>query len=372
MPDAVSIVIADSSRLGTHVLEKILAPVADVSVCRTEEDLRTALGKGPTLCLVSYLWPGIEELFSDLQAHRPETRVILLASPDSNPEKIARLCDEFDAGLVYRPFEPSQVIHEVMLLLSRRPDHVETALQPSLSPSDITGTDLVLRDLAFCRRHHLSYSLLAIRVDGYALLSRELGERVFRDLDWVLMDALSGRLRREDSICFQKPGAILLSLPGTPALGARVLAWRLKRWLGDEGIAVHGFQVVLNTTAGIHAIPPSGALPPPEQIQNVMDMAIMAAERGSANDDERAVQLTAPAQAACAEPSRDDMAAEEPSLDEEALWDSLTAMLSAEQQPGSSPRDVVLQRMARVLSALAENERMALVDQLLMASTSTR
>ncbi len=370
MPDAVSIVIADSSRLGTHMLEKILAPVADVSVCRTEEDLRTALGAGPHLCLVSYLWPGIEELFTDLHAHRPDTSIILLASPDSSPEKIARLCDEFDAGLVYRPFEPSQVIHEVMLLLSRRSDDTQAAAQNTLSVSDITGTELVLRDLAFCRRHHLSYSLLAIRIDGYALLSRELGDKVFRDLDWVLMDALSGRLRREDSICFQKPGAILLSLPGTPALGARVLAWRLKRWLGEDGIAVHGFQVILNITAGIHFIPPTGPLLVPEQIQNVMDMALMAAERGSASDEERSVQLTASAQAACTDPHHDDDQTQESAPDEEALWDSLTAMLSAEQQPGSSPRDVVLQRMARVLSALEENERMALVDKLLMASTS--
>lgn len=382
---SVSIVIADSSRLGTYMLEKILVPYANVVLCHESDGLHAAISKAPQLCLISHQWPKLETLLDDMRIHRPEIHVLLLASPESNPSRLAGLCDEYQAGVLYRPYEPPQVMREILSALSSsRSETDEREVAPPMTP-ELAGPDLVLRDLAFCRRHHLSYSLVALRIEGYALLSCELGEKVFRDLDWLLLEALSQKLRREDSICFTKPGIILLSLPGTPAVGARVLALRLRRWLGDEGVEVHSYQVAVNLAVGIHCMAPhKSEKAGHEEPQSLMDMALWAADQANGKkDDDCAVQLTASARAACSEDlvkqsneETEIAAVDNPQQnamqdDAEHLWDSLEAILREDQSSNddANARETVLKKMARMLACLGENERMQLVDELLMAST---
>ncbi len=388
--EPLSVVIADPSRLGSRVLEQILAPLVYLIPCRDSAEVRAALADNPDLLLVTHNWPELDTLLADLARQRPDFRVLLLASPDTDPSRLASLCEQHGAGVLYRPFEPPQVLREVLHALASPPDSGEHETATPPPPEELAGPELLERDLAFCRRHRLSLSVIALRVDGHAALALELGEKTLRDMEWLLLDTLSGRLRREDSICFSRPGLIVLSLPGTPAPGARVLAHRLRRQLDEEGLEVRGFQVYPSLLAGIHCPPTTEAATP----QQLIDGAVALSEQGLADSDQQAIVLS---QAALdqlglqQEPSgpagpgdREDddpetteaTAAEEEAPaedtgqpDPETLWRSLEEILRSGEPNATSTRDGVLKRLVRVLGRLDENERMILVDELLMAST---
>lgn len=370
-----AIVIADSSRMGTHMLEKILAPLLDLRCCHNDDDLRDSLARNPSVCLISHQWPDLEDMLDEVLTVRPDIQLVLLASPESDSRRLATLCEHYQATLLYRPYQPTQVIRELLQRLAG--DAPAPQQEPlSLGATDIAGPELVLRDMAFCQRHGLPMSLLALRIEDYAALSMELGETALKSMELTLLHAISDKLRREDSVCFHRPGSMAFSLPGTPPLGARVLAHRLRNQLGNEGVSVGGFQVHATLVAGIH----SPENDPSAQAQQIIDEALATAGGAISTDDDSAVQFSESARACTDQllsdnPGEADQQPEpvsatpEPApADPDQLWRSLEEILNSAGEDADSPRQAVLQKLVRVLARLDENARMTLVDELLMAS----
>ena len=368
------IVIADSSRLGTHMLEKVLAPLVELRCCHTDNELRDALANSPNLCLISNQWPHLDNVLDEMLGMRPETRLILLASPESDAHRLAQLCEQYQASLLYRPYQPTQVIREVLHRLAAGELNPPRETR-SLAPTDIAGPELVSRDLAFCRRHRLPMSLLALRIEDYAALSMELGEDVLQGLELSLLETIASKLRREDSVCFHRPGAMVFSLPGTPALGARVLAHRLRDQVSDDGISVDGFEVHATLVAGIHnPLGDETGGEPQEQIEVALACAGDAISGGDDSavlfSDQAMQQSDAALQEPTISPAPSPAPAEGTTTNMEKLWNDLEATLAekAASDDSDSPRQAILGMLIKALRGLDEEERMALVDELLMAS----
>ena len=397
--DALTVVIAESTRLGTHVLEKILEPYMQVRICRDDPALNAALAvpPSPRLCLISYLWPEIDMLLAQLSQHEPPVPAVLLASPDSDPEVLAQLTEQFQCSVLYRPYEPTQVIREVLSQFSKPMAAIPVASEQAVDshepepvapePEEQDGPDqslgILARDQAFCRRHRLPHSVMVLRIQDLENLRLELGEQICEDARSQLVDALDSRLRQEDGLVITDFDQLLLTLPGTPPLGARVLAHRLCAWLQREEFRVQDFRIHFTIAVGIHCLTGEGDETPEESLQLAHEAALVAhanhqtsavhlsdaaseqamhhihREEESADADEtETVQEPAPEPAAVAT---------EP--DPETLWESVQAVLtSADPETAGTARTDVLNRLTATLRLLSENERLALVDELLLAS----
>lgn len=392
--DNLTLVIADSSRLGTRVLEKILAPLVNVALCRDAEQLRAALSADPMprLCLVSHQWPGLDDWLADADSNRPA--VVLLASPDSDAQRLAHLCEDHDAGILYRPYEPAQVMREVLhrIASSTTGGVADKPRQPSAVPSapsrddissneisnDHNGHELLARDRAFCKRHGMPHSVVAIRIQDHDGLIRELGASVVHNAENAMFEALQQRLRQEDGVILREPGRLALTLPGTPPLGARVLAHRLCAWLQKEEFEIHDFHIHFTIAVGIHCLEGESA----ESAESALEEAQSACLVAHANHRSSAVHLSeraselaihhrAPATPEPEPIEAEDIAEPAPQFveqDPEALWQAVENVLAESGRDGDSARDTVMKKLTEVLRHLTESERMTLVDELLLAS----
>ena len=392
--DALTVVIAESTRLGTHVLEKILEPYMQIRVCRDDPALNKALAAPPSprLCLISYLWPEIDVLLAQLRQHQPPVPAVLLASPDSDPQILADLSEQFDCSVLYRPYEPTQVMREVLSQISKPMSPIPLAsdtasdtdaaeepveeLAPQEDPDRLL--DIIGRDQAFCRRHRLPHSVVALRIQDLENLRRELGSQLCDEARSQLVDALQARLRREDGLIVSGVDRLLLTLPGTPPLGARVLAHRLCARLQREEFRVRDFRIHFTIAVGIHCLPTEGEESAEDSVQQAEDAALVA----HANHHTSAVHLSdAASEQAMHHVHRHEQQDEAPplatepadsapvTLDPEALWESVQSVLTESgEDAGSSARADVLKRLTATLRLLNENERLVLVDELLLAS----
>lgn len=397
--EALTVLIAESTRLGTHVLEKMLDPYLTLQICRDDPALNQALAQPatPRLCLISYLWPEIEVLLEQLSSHEPPIPAVLLASPDSDAEVLARLSDSHGCGILYRPYEPTQVIREVLRQIGQRQDIAspESALPPVLS-SDVDATDaieteelpdqenslaILARDQAFCRRHRLPHSILAIIVQDLDNLQRELGDEVCDDAQAALVNALQEKLREEDTLILSDREKIVITLPGTPPLGARVLAHRLCSWLQREEFRIHEFRIHFTIAVGIHSLAQDGNEDAAQALEESLDTALHA--HASARSSAVHLSDTASEQAMHHVHETEEETAPEPepeqtvALDENAtiensdqLWETVVEILTQQHDGSDSDhRSAVISRLTETLKLLDENERMALVDELLLASS---
>lgn len=395
--DALTVIIAESTRLGTHVLEKILEPYMDLRICRDDAALNQGLASppAPRLCLISYLWPEVDVLLAQLQQHNPPIPAVLLASPDSDPATLAALSENFDCSILYRPYEPHQVIQEVLKQISRplvsppltglpvsEPEPEPVNPEPAEEPAPILApVDILARDQAFCRRHHLPHSLMALRLQDMANLERELGTTICDQARQQLFAALADKLRREDGLFVTGANEIILTLPGTPPLGARVLAHRLCAWLQREEFRVDEFRIHFTIAAGIHCLSRESNESPEDALQAAQDAAAVAHASPHASavhlsdvasemamhhvhQDEEAQQDHDAVDEADAPPAE-----EGSTMDPAQLWDTVAAILQRDDATASADtRAEVLERLTAMLRLLDENERMVLVDELLLAS----
>jgi len=386
--DNLNLIIADSSRLGTRMLEKILAPLVDVTLCRDPGQLETALASepAPRLCLISHQWPGLEAWLASDRRQRPG--VVLLASPDSDAKRLAHLCEDHDAGILYRPYEPAQVMREVLHRTALngpqpvRPAPADTPRQttdPAPEKHEPDGAALLARDRAFCKRHGLPHSVVAIRIQDHGGLVRELGSDVVTKAEESMFEALQQRLRQEDGIVLREPGRMALTLPGTPPLGARVLAHRLCAWLQKAEFEINDFHIHFTIAVGIHCLDSESA----ESAESALEEAQSACLVAHANHRSSAVHLSDLAsELAIHHHAQPDETAEEedtpetepaespaaPATDPETLWQNVENVLQESRSDGDSAREAVMKKLTGVLRHLDENERMALVDELLLAS----
>ena len=363
---SVSVVIADSSRLGSVMLERLLAPLLEVVTCTDSGGLDLALRRGPALLMIANQWPGLEALLPGLSERLPQLGIVLMASPDSDAARIAALSERFSTGVIYRPYEARQVMREIFRLISRHsgPAADDVPLVTDSSPDPI---ETLQRDQAFCRRHHLPHSLLALRIDEYASLGEQLGEAALAAAERTLMTMVTSGLRREDHLCEQRPGRLVLSLPGTPAQGARVLAHRLCQQAQEADIRAGGLTTHFVLLAGIHVV--SGV--DTDSLEQDIAVAISTSELANG---EASLQVLL-SDAAC-----DQLGSAAPPLlqdDEQAAsaadseehkgtsWEKIATILNKQDL---SDGQGVIKALSVVFRQLDESTRMTLVDELLLAS----
>jgi GGDEF domain-containing protein len=365
-PLSFSVVIADSSRLGSVMLERLLAPLLDVVVCPDEASLDLALRRRPAMLMVANLWPGLDGLLTDVTGSGGPA-VILMASPDSDAARIASLSTRFGTGVIYRPYEARQVMREMLGLLSTEATTIPTATEvvPVLATTH-DPLEMVQRDQAFCRRHHLPHSLLALRIDEYASLQQQLGADGLAQAENSICTIITDSLRREDHLCEQAPGRLVLSLPGTPPQGARVLAHRLCQQIQNQEIEAAGLMSHFALLAGIHVVGTG------QDLADDIAQAISASELAN-SEDGLTVLLTDSAcdQLSSATPpllksGEDDFSGVAPHATQaQDPWQHIAAML--DESDAETSRDA-MQQLTGLLRRLDEDARMTLVDELLLAS----
>ncbi len=363
---SISVVIADSSRLGSVMLERLLAPLLDVFTCTDNAGLDLALRREPALLLIANQWPGLEALLPGLCDRLPQLGIVLMASPDSDAARIASLSERFSTGVIYRPYEARQVMREIFRLISRHTGPARDDV-PFITDSSPDPLDTLRRDQAFCRRHHLPHSLLAVRIDEYASLGEQLGETALTEAERSLMSMVTGSLRREDHICDQRPGCLVLSLPGTPAQGARVLAHRLCQQAGETDIHAGDLTTHLMLLAGIHIVTGSDV----DALEH--DIAVAVSTSDLANGEASLQVLLSDAacdQLGSAAPpllQDDEPAAASANSAEhnEEPWEKIATILGKQDL---SDGQGAIKALSVVLRQLDENTRMTLVDELLLAS----
>lgn len=364
---SISIVIADSSRLGSVMLERLLAPLLDVVTCTDSAGLDLALRREPALLMIANQWSGLEALLPSLSDRLPQIGIVLMASPDSDAARIASLSERFSTGVIYRPYEARQVMREIFRLISRQTSGPSGDHVPLITDSAPDLLDTLQRDQAFCRRHHLPHSLLALRIDEYRSLGEQLGETALADAERSLMSMVTASLRREDHLCDRRPGHLVLSLPGTPAQGARVLAHRLCQQAQETDLHAGDLTTHLMLLAGIHIVTGSDA----DALEHDIAVAVSTSELANG---EASLQVLL-SDAAC-----DQLGSAAPPLlqdDEpeavansaernEEPWEKIATILGKQElNDGQS----AIKALSVVLRQLDESTRMTLVDELLLASS---
>lgn len=347
-----SAIIADSSRLGSVMLERLLAPLLDVTVCADNAALDLALRQQPAALMIAHQWPGLESLLAGLRQKNPALAILLMASPESDAARLAKLSSQFDAGVIYRPYELRQVMRELLLLLSVGNGDTEHPTTDSAAVDIPDPLDMVERDQAFCRRHQLPHALLALRIDEYESLAGQLGQEVVDQSEARLFTLISNSLRREDHICQRGAGGLIVSLPGTPVAGARVLAHRLCQQVEEADLGGS-----LELVAGIHFLANNSD----ESIDDAIQQARATGELAS-RADHLPVLVS---EAACE--ALDQLAP--PVLQEEDAQDSDWQEMDALFDDDVEQRRQAMQRLAALLRRLDENTRMTLIDELLLASS---
>lgn len=363
---SISIVIADSSRLGSVMLERLLAPLLDVVTCTDSAGLDLALRREPALLMIANQWPGLEALLPGLPGRLPQLGIVLMASPDSDAARLASLSEQFSTGVIYRPYEARQVMREIFRLISRHTGPVQEDV-PLITDSTPDPLDTLQRDQAFCRRHHLPHSLLALRIDEYASLGGQLGEATLADAERSLMSMVTDNLRREDHLCDQRSGRLVLSLPGTPAQGARVLAHRLCQRARETDIHAGSLTARLMLLAGIHVVAGSDA----DALEHDIAVAVSTSELASGEEslqvllsDAACNQLGSAAPPLLQEDEQPDASVNN-AKHSEASWEKIATILSRQDL---SDGQGAIKALSVVLRQLDESTRMTLVDELLLAS----
>jgi GGDEF domain-containing protein len=364
---SISIVIADSSRLGSVMLERLLAPLLDVVTCTNGAALDLALRRQPALLMIANQWSGLEALLPDISARLPQLGIVLMASPDSDAARIASLSEQFSTGVIYRPYEARQVMREIFRLISHRNGPVEEDV-PLITDSSPDPFETLQRDQAFCRRHHLPHSLLALRVDEYASLGEQLGEAELADAERSLVSMVTENLRREDHLCDQQPGRLVLSLPGTPAQGARVLAHRLCQRAQETDIHVGDLTTHLMLLAGIHVVSGADA----DALEQDIAIAVSTSELASGESSLQVLLSdTACDQLGSAAPPllQEDEAGDPPansSKHNDVSWEKIATILNRQDLNDGHE---AIKALSVLLRQLDESTRMTLVDELLLASS---
>tara|TARA_R110002073_G_scaffold2938_3_gene19181 strand:- start:26403 stop:27509 length:1107 start_codon:yes stop_codon:yes gene_type:complete len=357
-------VIADSSRLGRQLLKKILEPLVAVDTLATTNSIAEAFDgdSTPTLLLISYDWPDIEAELDQLKLRAPHAHVVILASPDQHETTKSLNNRPCVMGAITKPYQSRDVTHYLVHALQGA---VQRAPQPSSTTLDhnIPLSVMLERDLAFCKRHGLMLSAMAVQINEHQSLCAEVGKTAVNNAQASLEKKMRALLRHEDSICLRQPGLIALSLPGTPPLGARVLAHRLCAWIGQEEFRHQHFNIHFSVNIGIHCCVPGTEVDTQDFLRTTANTTQEVPENG-----ENHIHLSDYARAITGE--KTDSAHDKRRPDSAHFWHTLEALLHHPDLNDSEHQDALLSRLGPILSNLSETQRMKLIDQLLVASVN--
>lgn len=362
-------VIAESSKLGSQLLRKILDPLIGVQQLNPGDDIVHLFqpNGAPRLLLVNHDWPGLADALPVLAALPSPPQVLLLAGNDSLDAIRNQTDDRYYADILLRPFEAKDVVNSIVRCLSHSPrEEINTLHAPHTNNIDhgMPLSSVLDRDIAFCKRHGLMLSAMSVQLNNYDTLCADIGRPAVEDAQLRLEQQMRDILRNEDSFCLRQPGLLVLSLPGTPPLGARVLAHRICAWLSHEEFQQQYFSIHFSVNIGIHCCVPGSDVDP----QTFLSESAFTAQQ-QPEDDENHIHLSEYAQAIIGERSTNGHS--QTHVDSEHFWQTLEALLRHPNLNNQDNQDALLSKLGPILVELSEGQRLKLVDDLLMGTVSS-
>lgn len=354
-------VIADASRLGGQLLKKILDPVIESQLCSSDAALMAAVRNAPPVFMISHDWPDLAGTIERIGRQAPRARLILLVSADNRLEDESLLQRNEVIGTLTRPYQARDVINLIVRALRAGLSPAETAPVAVHDNNAAPPHSVLERDIAFCKRHGLMLSAMAVQLNDYQKLCQDIGNDIVANAQQTLEHKMRALLRHEDSICLRQPGLLILSLPGTPPMGARVLAHRICAWLDHEEIRQQHFNIHFSVNIGIHCCIPGSEV----DLQDFLAATSFAAEEITGTGEnhihfsEYAQSITGQGRTRGQQNQR---------VDSDHFWQTFEALLRHPQITDSAHQDALLEKIAPVLATLPEQQRLRLVDDLLSAS----
>jgi hypothetical protein len=355
-------VIADASRLGGQLLKKILDPVIESELCNSDAALMAALRNAPPVFMLSHDWPDLVGTIERIRLQAPRARLILLVSADNRLEDESLLQHDEVIGTLTRPYQARDVINLIVRALRAGLATPETSQQVVVQDNPTAPLHSVLeRDIAFCKRHGLMLSAMAVQLNDYQKLCQDIGNDIVVNAQQTLELKMRALLRHEDSICLRQPGLLILSLPGTPPMGARVLAHRICAWLDHEEIRQQHFNIHFSVNIGIHCCIPGSDV----DIKDFLAATSFAAE-DIASTGESHIRFSEYAQSITGQGRSS--AQQNQRIDSEHFWQTFETLLRHPKIIDGAHQDALLEKIAPILATLPEQQRLRLVDDLLSAS----
>lgn len=139
-----------------------------------------------------------------------------------------------------------------------------------------------IKDRCFCLRHGNEHSLLYISIDNLDRIQREQGRLAAREAVALVAEAIRAKCRREDTFARVTESAFALSLLQTPALGARVLAERIRQAISLKVFRPRGMTMTLTVSIGV-SVPAAAADLTAEQMLEAGERAARQAIRAGGN-----------------------------------------------------------------------------------------
>ncbi|WP_162925735.1 diguanylate cyclase domain-containing protein [Isoalcanivorax indicus] len=214
-----------------------------------------------------------------------------------------------------------------------------------LSPRLRMLDQALARQIAFCERRDLPLNLLSLYLANFTDIAGEEGHVITRRMQTLLTAEIEKIKRAEDWLCAWGDGRLVFALPDTPPRGARRLAMRLVQQIGHHGFRLQGRLLRFDVRIGLHTVDDEPRQDPRKLIMRTLHTASHGAETISASR-QMILALQAPA----------------PAFSHDRHQDSPT--------PDILPNDTSTpQKLRQMFRELNEEERMALVDELLLASS---
>src|SRR5690606_17139681 len=199
-------VIADASRLGGQLLKKILDPVIESQLCSSDAALMATLHNAPPVFMISHDWPDLAGTIERIRLQAPRARLILLVSADNRLGDESLLQQSEVIGALTRPYQAREVINLIVRALRAGRSPAEPA--PFVVHENNTAPlhSVLERDIAFCKRHGLMLSAMAVQLNDYQKLCQDIGSDTVANAQQTLEAKMRALLRHEDSICLRQPG----------------------------------------------------------------------------------------------------------------------------------------------------------------------
>lgn len=210
-----------------------------------------------------------------------------------------------------------------------------------------------IKDRSFCNRHGSDHSLLYISIDNFERIQSEHGRAAAREAVAHAAEAIRSRCRREDTFGRVGDQAFALSLLQTSAVGARVLAERIRQAVSLKAFKPRGVVVPLTVSIGVTMLPAEPDLKA-EQLLEAAERSARVAGRAGGNQ----VHVSAEAMAASNRPAP------------RAAPAAPSARPAAPTLPGSAAiaedPEGFIEELLPLLQQLGDANRLALIDRLLV------
>lgn len=358
-------IIADSSRLGGELLKRILTPLVPTRTLSPGQTLEDSFSNdsSPALLLISYDWPDLVRQLRRIVDKSPHTQIVLLTSPDHVDQVELDPAVEL-LSIINKPYQAKEVVHCVVQALKNALNRdSDTPQDHAAAENNVPLSSVLERDLAFCKRYGLMLSAMSVQINEYQNLCAEVGRHAVDETQTSLEKKIRALLRHEDSLCLRQPGLIALSLPGTPPLGARVIAHRLCSWIEQQEFSQDHYSIHFSISIGIHCCVPGTEV----DAQSFLSTTARTAQEVPKNGESH-IHLSEYTQAITGEKNHSpDL---EPWAKSTHFWETLDCLLSHPDLNDPENQDAILNRLNPILISLSEVQRLKLVDQLLVASVS--